>query len=138
MIWVFPLNFILVRKITEPSVMFLQNGVLILNWKENMKAGTICFKIMIPSKKNKEILRKVQSKIYGSYFIMEINKNIFWFVNYFEYHHQEMGLMAEWWKKLHKCSTFLKTFTVQTCCLYTFNKSTASTQQTKYGFRLID
>ena len=37
-----------------------------------------------------ELLRKVPSKIYRSYFIME--KNIFWFVNNSEYHHREMGL----------------------------------------------
>ena len=80
--------------ITELSVIFLQNGVLILNWKENKEAGAICFEIRIPRKKNKELLRKVPSKIYGSYFIMEKNKNIFWFVNNSEYHHREMGLLS--------------------------------------------
>jgi hypothetical protein len=68
---------------------------LIINWKENKEAGAICFEIRIPSKKNKYLLRKVPSKIYGSYFIMERNKNIFWFVNNSEYHHREMGL--EFW-----------------------------------------
>ena len=90
-IWVFPLYFTSVKKITESFVIFLRNGVLILNWKENKEAGAICFEIRIPSKKNKYLLRKVPSKIYGSYFIMEKNKNIFWFVDNSEYHHQEMG-----------------------------------------------
>ena len=92
MIWVFPLHFISVKKITESFVIFLRNDVLILNSKENKEAGAICFEIRIPRKKNKEILGKVLSKIYGSNFIMERNKNIFWFVNNSEYHHREMGL----------------------------------------------
>ena len=33
-------------------------------------------------------------KIYGSDFIMEKNKNIFWFVNKSKYHHREMGLKS--------------------------------------------
>ena len=45
-------------------------------------------------KKNKELLREVPSKIYGSNFIMERNKNIFRIGNNFEYHHREMGLMS--------------------------------------------
>ena len=61
--------------ITESSVIFLRNGVLILNGKENKEAGAICFEIRIPRKKNKELLRKVQSKMYGSDFIMEKTKN---------------------------------------------------------------
>jgi hypothetical protein len=93
-IWGFPLYFTSVKKITESSIIFLRNGVLILNWKENKEAGAICFEIRIPSKKNKYLLRKVPSKIYGSYFIMEKNKNIFWFVNNSEYHHREMGLVS--------------------------------------------
>ena len=63
------------KKITESSVIFLRNGVLILNGKENKEATAICFEIRIPKKKNKELLRKVPSKIYGSNFIMEKNKN---------------------------------------------------------------
>ena len=68
------------------------NDVLILNGKENKETGAICFEIRIPRKKNKELLRKVPSKIYGSNFIMEKNIKIFWFVNISEYHQQEMGL----------------------------------------------
>jgi hypothetical protein len=68
-IWVFPLHF--------TSVKFLRNGVLILNWKENKEAGAICFEIRIPRKKNKELLWKVPSKIYESYFIMETTKSFF-------------------------------------------------------------
>ena len=41
------------------------------------RSGAICFEIRIPRKKRKELLRKVPSKIYGSNFIMEKNKNIF-------------------------------------------------------------
>ena len=37
---------------------------MILNGKENKEASAICFEIRIPKKKNKELLRKVQSKIY--------------------------------------------------------------------------
>ena len=48
----------------ESSVIFLRNGVLILNGKENKEAGAICFEIRIPRKKNKELLRKVPPKIY--------------------------------------------------------------------------
>ena len=90
----FPLHFTSVKKIKESSVIFLRNDVLILNEKENKEAGAICFEIRIPRKKNKELLRKVPSKIYGSNFIMEKNKNIFWFVNISKYHHREMGLMS--------------------------------------------
>ena len=53
------------KKITESSVIFLRNGVLILNGKENKEAIAICFEIRIPKKKNEELLRKVPSKIYG-------------------------------------------------------------------------
>ena len=94
MIWVFPIHSTSVKKLTGSSVIFLRNGVLILNGKENKEAGAICFEIRIPRKKNKELLRKVPSKIYGSNFIMEKNKNIFWFVNISKYHHREMGLMG--------------------------------------------
>ena len=52
------------------------------------------FYLGIPRKKIKELLRKVPSKIYGSYCIMEKNKNIFWLVNNSEYHHREMGLLC--------------------------------------------
>ena len=90
MIWVFPIHSTSVKKITE---LFLRNVVLILNGKENKEAGAICFELRIPRKKSKALLRKVPS-IYGSYFIMEKNKNIFWFVNNSEYHHREMGLMS--------------------------------------------
>ena len=76
----------------ESSVIFLRNGVLILNGKENKEATAICFEIRIPKKNNKELLRKVPSNIYGSDFIMEIHQKIFWVVNISEYHHREMGL----------------------------------------------
>ena len=49
---------------TESSVIFLQKNVLILNGKENKETRAICFEIRIPKKKNKELLRKVPSKIY--------------------------------------------------------------------------
>ena len=94
MIWVFPLHFTSIKKNTESSVIFLQNGVLILDWKEYKEADAICFEIRISTKKTKEFLRKVPSKIYGSYLIMEKNKNNFWFVNNLEYHHRESGLMS--------------------------------------------
>ena len=45
----------------ESSVIFLQNGALILNGKENKEAGAICFQIKIPRKKNKELLWRVPS-----------------------------------------------------------------------------
>jgi hypothetical protein len=44
---------------------------LILNGKENKEATAIYFEIRIPKKKKKELLRKVQSNIYGNNFIME-------------------------------------------------------------------
>ena len=49
---------------------------------------------MDSKEKEQGIITESPSKIYGSYFIMEKNKNIFWFVNNFEYHHREMGLMT--------------------------------------------
>ena len=52
------------KKNTESSVIFLRNDVLILNGKENKEASAICFEIRIPKKKNKELLRKVPSKMY--------------------------------------------------------------------------
>ena len=58
MIWVFT------TKNTESSLIFSRNDVLIHNGKENKEATAICFEIRIPKKKNKELLRKVQSKIY--------------------------------------------------------------------------
>ena len=50
---------------------------MIFNGKENKEAGAICFEIRIPRKKNKELLQKVPSKIYGSNFIMEKKQNHF-------------------------------------------------------------
>ena len=63
MIWVFPIHSTSIKKNTESSVIFLQNDVLILNGKENKEASAICFEIRILKKKNKELLRKVPSKI---------------------------------------------------------------------------
>ena len=45
-----------IKKNLESSVMFLQNCVLILNWKENNEASAICFEIRITRKKYKESL----------------------------------------------------------------------------------
>ena len=88
MIWLFPIHSTSVKK---SSVIFLRNDVLILNGKENKEAGAICFELRIPRKKNKKLLRKVPSKIYGSNFIMEKKKKN-WFLNISEYHHRAMGL----------------------------------------------
>ena len=52
------------KKNKESFVIFLRNDVLILNGKENKEATAICFEIRILKKKNKELLRKVPSKIY--------------------------------------------------------------------------
>jgi hypothetical protein len=57
------------EKNTETSVIFLRDDVLILNGKENKEATAICFEIRIPKKKNKELFRKVQSKIYEVIFL---------------------------------------------------------------------
>ena len=54
------------KKIVVSSVIFLRNGVLILNRKENKEVGAICFELRVPRKKNKEIFWKVPSQIYGS------------------------------------------------------------------------
>ena len=51
-----------------------------------------------------ELLCKVPSKICEGNFIMERNKNIFWFVNNSKYHHREMGL-----RSLHQ-PIFLESF----------------------------
>jgi hypothetical protein len=42
MIWVFPIHSTFAKN-TESSVIFLRNGILILNGKENKEAGAICF-----------------------------------------------------------------------------------------------
>jgi hypothetical protein len=94
MIWVFPIHSTSIKKNTESSVIFLRNDVLILNGKENKEATAICFEIRIPKKKNRELLRKFPSKIYGSNFIMEKNEKKIWFVNISEYHHRTMGLIS--------------------------------------------
>ena len=67
---------------------------MILDRKENKETCAICFEIIIPRKKNKELSQQVPSKIYGNNLIMEKTKNIFWFVNISKYHCQEMGLMS--------------------------------------------
>ena len=51
------------KEITESSVIFLRNGILILNGKENNEAAAICFEIRIPKKKNRELLRKFMEVI---------------------------------------------------------------------------
>ena len=56
MIFVFPIHSTSVKKITESSVIFLRNGVLILNGKENKDAGAICFEVRIPRKKPQRII----------------------------------------------------------------------------------
>ena len=73
---------------------FLQNSVLILNERENQEAGPICFELRVPRKKNNEIFWNIPSKIYWINYILEKNKNIFWFVNISKYHHREMRLKA--------------------------------------------
>ena len=65
MIWVFPVQITSVKK-KESSMIFLRNGVLILNGKENSKAAVISFETRISKKKNVELLWKVPSKSYGS------------------------------------------------------------------------
>ena len=82
------------KKNTDSSIIFLRNGVLILNGKENKQATAICFEIRILKKKNKELLWRLLSKIYGSNFIMEKNRKYFWFVDISEYHIRAMGLRA--------------------------------------------
>ena len=69
------------------------SAVFRVNERENKKATAISLEIRILKKKNKELLRKVPSKMYESNFIMERNKKRIWFVNISEYHH-EMGLKA--------------------------------------------
>ena len=49
-------KFHFLKKITESSVIFLRNGVLILDGKENKEATAIFFEIRIPKKKNKKII----------------------------------------------------------------------------------
>ena len=39
------------KKITEPSVIFLRNGILILNGKEDEEIGAICFEFKYDFKK---------------------------------------------------------------------------------------
>ena len=97
------------KKNTESSVIFLRNDVLILNGKENKEATAICFGIRIPKKKNKKLLQKVPSKIYGSNFILEKNKKKFWFVYISEYHVRAMGLLSPFYfLSLPNPSTFLQ------------------------------
>jgi hypothetical protein len=48
----FPIHSTSVKINKKSSVIFLRNGVLLLNGKENKEATAICFKIRIPKKKN--------------------------------------------------------------------------------------
>ena len=75
------------------ATIFLQKDVLILNGKENKEASAICFEIKIPKKKNKELLRKVPSKIYEVILLWKKTKVKFGFVNISEYQHRTMGLI---------------------------------------------
>ena len=95
MIWVFPIHSTSIKKNTESSVVCLRNDILILNEKENKEATAICFEKRIPRKKNKKLLRKVPSKIYGSNFIMEKNEKKIWFLNISEHHLRTMGLKSQ-------------------------------------------
>ena len=90
------------KKNTESSVIFLRNDVLILNGKENKEASAICFEIRIPKKKNKELLRKVPSKIYEVILLWKKTKKKIWFVNISEYQHRTMGLLCSKIKHLRK------------------------------------
>ena len=65
---------------------------MILNEKENKEATAICFEKRILKKKNKELLGKVSSKIYGSNSIMEKTQKKIWFLNISEYHLRTIGL----------------------------------------------
>ena len=82
------------KKILESSLIFLWNGVLILNEKENKEACAICFEMKIPRKKKKELLWKIPSKIYGSNFIMEKTKTFFGLSIFPKFHHRDMGLVS--------------------------------------------
>ena len=53
-IWVFLLHFTSIKRYTKSSVIFLQKGVLSLNWKKNRDPGPISLEIRTPRKKNKE------------------------------------------------------------------------------------
>ena len=74
------------KKNTESSVIFIRNGVSILNRKENKEATVICFEIRIP-KKIRNYYRKSHLKF------MEKKKN--WFINISEYHPRAMGLQTK-------------------------------------------
>ena len=80
------------KRNTESSVIFLQNDVLILNGKENKEVSAICFEIKIPKKKNKELLRKVPSKIHEAISLRKNTKKN-WFANISDYHHPTKGLL---------------------------------------------
>ena len=64
----------------DPSLKREQGGWCNLFWDKDSK------------EKNKELLGKVPSQTYASYFMKEKNKKQNWFVNNSEYHHWEMGL----------------------------------------------
>ena len=61
----------------KSTLIFLWNGILILNGKENKEATAICFEIRITKKKNKELLRKVPSKIYEAILSWKKPKKMF-------------------------------------------------------------
>ena len=83
------------KKNMESSVIFLRNDFLILNGKENKEASTICFEIRILKKKNKELFRKVPSKINEVILLWKKNEKKFWFVNISEYPLRTMELIYE-------------------------------------------
>ena len=77
MIWVLPIHFTSVKKITESLVIFLRNGVLTLNGKENKEAGAISFEIRIPRKNNKKCFQRVPSKFYEAISLWKKTKTFF-------------------------------------------------------------
>ena len=101
-------TFHFLKQITESFVIFSRNGVLILRWKENKEAGAICFEIRLPRKMSKELLRRVPSKIYGSYFILEDKQKYFLVCQWFGYvsspRNGDFGFIVEYWRcwKLRK------------------------------------
>ena len=63
MIWVFPIHSTSIKRYGIIRNIF-REWCLTLNGKDNKEATAICFEIRIPKKKNKELLRRVPSKIY--------------------------------------------------------------------------
>ena len=94
------------KKNTESSIIFLQNGVFILNEKENKEATVICFEIRVPKKKKKELLRKITSKVYEVILLWKRTKKKFGLSIFPNIITKQWGYCIMYWGSLTSSTTY--------------------------------